>query len=363
MESIMMMTFDFVQLGELSLYQSLQTTRSYYGVGSFQLVISPDAPNASSLETGVLLFLASDPSHVMVVEDLTETTHQWTVVGTQLKGIAKRRIIVPSLVSSDDEYNHFGWDRYTGTAEDAYLHYAVGNLIDPEDEKRAIPTLIASESQGRGSSLPWQARFTKLTDLFADIGQTTGIGWDIVPDFDNKNYVFTILEGTDFSADDHLNAVVLSEEMGNVTNLTRRRNVSGSATTVYVGGAGEDENRLILSRGNETSGMERREMWSEAGSVDDLDMLQLFGDNKLTSYQATDALTADMLTRGICHYGVDYGLGDVITLTGLSVETDTRITEVTEIYENGAKSVKCVFGSSQVTAGGVLSRMTQSTVR
>lgn len=43
-----------------------------------------------------------------------------TVDGTPLKGLAKRRICLPPLITGG-AYNQFGYDLFTGDAESAYL--------------------------------------------------------------------------------------------------------------------------------------------------------------------------------------------------------------------------------------------------
>lgn len=447
MESIVFMDMAFNQLAELATFQSLTLTRSFWGIGVMNLTVHPQAQGAQVIEPGVLLFLASDPQNVMIIEDIpTRTRDKLTATGVQLKGIARRRIIVPPLslparlwryssgawteetdpdtirqaltnetvyqgferpqtaeegmlwldmtelgavydwgntlgqgevvydlgaAQLRSKYQNFGWDRFTGSAEDAYLHYAYNNLIAPEDEKRAIPALYAEPSQHRGLALPWQARFDKLTDLFADIGEATGLGWDIVPDYANKGWRFTVLEGRDLGAPAYAtgsptigNAVaVISEEMGNAEQVTRKQRTSGQSTTVYVGGSGEDENRLIINVGSEAAGVQRREMWAEAGGVDDVAMLRLYGDNKLALAAASDTLDADVIDHGACRYGVDYTLGDIVGVAGAGAQMNARVTEASLTFEGGQRSVKLTFGNAPVTVGGVLARWTRMAAR
>ena len=433
MESVILMDMSFRQLGELALYESLVMKRSFYGVGACTLTLGAGDEGAELAQPGALMFLASQPQNVMILEDVTRSAQRVTATGVQLKGLAKRRICVPPLslpaalweyregawteITDDAEvraalegevyqgfqrpaspqegmrwldmselgavydwgttlgagavvsdlgtaqlrskYQNFGWDRFVGSAEDAYLHYAQNNLIAPEDENRAIPGLTAGESLHRGAELPWQARFDRLSDLFERIGEATGLGWDIVPDFAARRFAFVVTQGRDLGGG--LQSVLVSEEMGNAAGITRKHKTSGSSTTVYAGGAGEDENRLILSVGNEAAGVERRELWAEAGSVEDVEMLRLFGQGKMAA--TTDTLEADMLDSGACRYGEDYALGDVVLVAGAGAWMSARIVEVTETYEAGSRSVSCAFGDAPVTAGGVLARIHRAGVR
>ncbi len=431
MESIILMDTEFNQLAEIASYQSLAVSRSFWGVGTLSLTAHPRTPGAQAIRPGALLLLASQPQHVWIIEDVTETGDRLTAAGVQLKGVAKWRICVPPIAlptqlwqysggqwqeitapetiaqALNDEavyqgferpagpfegmlwldmiwlgatvdqgemtqdlgtaqqrakYQNFGWDRFTGHAEDAYLHYAMNNLIAPEDPKRALPGLEAEPSQGRGPALPWQARFDKLVDLFADIGEATGLGWDIQPDYKTKRWRFRVLEGADRGAGQPYAAIV-SEQMGNATAVTRKRRQSGMATTVYVGGAGEDENRLIISVGGSAEGLNRRELWAEAGSVEDMDMIRLCGENKLTATAPTDTLDADVIDTGGCRYGRDFTLGDIVAVAGGNAQMEARITEVTETYESAGRSVKLIFGDAPVTVGGALVRWNRGATR
>ena len=106
---------------------------------------------------------------------MSKTGRRLTADGTLLKGLAKRRICVPPLVTGG-AYNQFGYDLFTGDAESAYLHFAANNLTAPEDAARAMPRLELAQNLHRGAELPWQARFERLSDLFEDIGAATGLG-------------------------------------------------------------------------------------------------------------------------------------------------------------------------------------------
>ena len=260
-----------------------------------------------------------------------------------------------------DKYKNFGWDRYTGPAESAYLHYAANNLTAPEDTSRALPGMVLATDQARGMTLPWQARFDKLADLFEDIGQATGLGWDIRPDMANHQLVFQAVQGTDRSTGTGM--AIVSEQMGNSTTVTRTRSRQTSASNCYVGGTGEDENRLILCVGEATTGLARRELWAEAGSVEDTDMLRLYGQNKLDAAAAKDSLTADVISIGASRYERDYDLGDKVLLVGAGAQTAARLTEVTEVYEGGKRSISCVFGDAPVTAATIFGRATRAAAR
>ena len=258
MHSLMMAGPDLRLRGELPQYASLRFKRCFWEVGSFQLTVKRGTPGWDSLSRETLLYLPERPETALLAEKITVDEEKVTVSGVPLKGLCKRRICVPQSVQGD-QYDGFGWDRFTGDAESAYLHYAAANLTSPEDEKRKIPGLVLSENRHRGAVLPWQARFDKLTEVFADIGSATGLGWDVVPDLKERVLRFVVTEGVDRTTGSR--RAVLSRRLGNVDGASWTEDGTAEVGTVYAGGSGEDEERLILSVGNTPEGLNRREGW------------------------------------------------------------------------------------------------------
>ena len=316
--------------------------------------IHPKAAGAEELQPGRVLFLSDAKHKAMLIDKIVIKGNQKTASGKMVKGIAARRICVPA--SEDNE--HFGWDRFPPdwdapyTAEDAYHHYAAAHLCAPGDPKRKIPRLVAAENLHRGIELPWQSRFGNLDALFADIGEVTEIGWDILPDFAEKQYVFCAWAGRDLTNGPH--RVILSEKNHNANDVSLTEDLTALKTTVYIGGSGEDENRLILSEGNEAAGLERREAWADAGSIFETEMLRLAGRKKLETAAVKESLTAELLDSGLCRYERDYDVGDKIILIGENMQAETRLLEMRESYDGGARKLEASFGAQPATAARAL---------
>ncbi len=353
--TLQVMDFSFNKLGEIGLFKSLSITRSYYGTGAVEITVDPRAPNALALLPECIVWPSGYPNKACIVTDVgTLTRTKLTVKGTALKGLAKRRVCVPPLDAGARPYQDFGWDRFTGTAEAAYLHYAQNNMIAPEDTARAFPGLVAAENRDRGAVLPWQARFDKLDAVFQSIGEATELGWTILPDLTAKQFVFSAWEGTDRTVGNAL--CLIGERNGNVSDANYKKTASGSASTVYVGGAGEDEERFILSVGGEAAGTERRELWAEAGSIDDADLLKLYGQTKLDAAAIQTTLSVDLIDSGACRYERDYDVGDQVLVRSTAGSMAARLVEMTEVYENGTRTLRGAFGSAPITPAAVVAR-------
>ncbi len=302
----------------------------------------PDAPTE-----GMVFVDMTNLATVYDWESKTQTGETWLDLG-----VARLR----------SKYKNFGWDRYIGPAESALKHYIQNNMTAPEDEKRIMPGWIISDDQGRGLTLPWQARFDNLGDMLAKIGSGTGMGWDVTPDFANKRFVLDILKGQDLSQG--IRRVVISTDMGNAENVILQKTMQNTYTTAYAGGAGEDEERLILTVGNELSGASRREMWADAGSVDDPEMITLNGQNKLTDAAPATTLKAQVIDSGACRYERDWNVGDIVIVRRRGAQTAARVLSVTEVYEQDSpRRLDVVFGDSKVTLLTVIKRLQEQVAR
>lgn len=351
-ESLMLMDMDFVLLAEIPLYQSLIIKREYYGPGSFKLTLKRGAPGGHMLARDRLLYLHGRMDTMLLIEKVTRAEDTITADGLMLKGLAARRICVPPTASASDPYRGFGWDRFTGDAESAILHFAGGNLTHPEDNKRRMPRMALADNQGRGAVLPWQARFDKLTDILSSIGQTTGVGWDVLPDFERKQFIFGAWVGRDRTQG--AGRAVFSREVGSITTATCTDDGSSEVGTVYAGGAGEDENRMIYSIGNESTGWERRELFTALNGVETVEMLTLGAQQKLSLPRLT--LTAEVRDCSLCRYRTDYDVGDVVTVVDEGAQMNARLIAMQETHEKGAVSLSATFGDAPVT---LVSRLKQ----
>ena len=343
MTTLMLMDWDFHLLAELSMVESLQLNRGFWGVGAFELRIHPKARGAGELQAGRVLFFPNALHKAMLIDKVAYKADQVSVSGKMLKGIAGARVCVPP--STDLE--HFGWDRYMGSAEGAYHHYAAANLYNPEDGKRKIPRLYGAPSQERGITLPWQSRFGNLDALFADIGETTELGWDIVPDFGGAQYLFTVAEGRDLTGG--TGKVTLAQRNHNAEGVVFTLDRTALKTTAYIGGTGEDENRLILSEGNALAGLERWETWVDAGSIAETEMLRLAGQKRLETARVKETFMAELRDSGLCRYERDFDLGDKMILIGEDLQAEARLVEMRETYEGGARKLQATFGAAPVT--------------
>jgi len=354
---------DFEAKGEIAGYASLSITRRHYGVGEFQLVIPVDAPHTGELAIDRMLIPSEEPHKALLIESLVyeEAKAEITVRGCTLDGIVKRRLAVPPPTSEST----FGWDRVIGDAETVVKHFAENNLTAPPDTKRAIHNLVIAPNQNLGIQMPGQARFEALDVLLKGLAEYADMGWTIMPDIQQKQLVFDVVPGRDLTVGNPGQThVIISLGMGNTGEMTHTLDASTLRNTAYVGGQGEDEERLILSVGDGAEGLARRETWVDGGSLDFPDELITTGQRRLSQTEVKNTIQGAMQRHGVFQYGRDFDLGDRVTLLSQTGRLDARVIEAQEVYEKGkADAISLTFGDAPVTLASVIKGIQNQIVR
>lgn len=125
-----------------------------------------------------------------------------------------------------------------------------------------------------------------------------------------------------------------------------------------VAGQGEGVNREILMMGSEASGFDKSVIFVDARDEEGATDLPARGAAKLKEHERITSIEAEILTSGPFEYQKDWDLGDIVTVQNKewNVEVDTRITEVTEIYEASGFKLNVVFGDGPLTLGEKIKR-------
>lgn len=381
MKSIKILDTDLTPLSDITNYVSLMFTRSWHGVGDFQLVVHDDFANDIKKD----MFVALDKNKVAVIkhreiqlDENGKATENWVFKGWTLKGIMQQRITVPP--------SHTSHDRKSGDAETVMKHYVDRNLINPDDPKRKISNLVIAPNQNRGNHISWQSRYKVVSDELEEISLATGLGWDITLDTVNNQLVFDVYEGLDLSVNQTENSpVYFSPEFGNVKSQSFLDSDLNMRNTGYIGGQGEGVEREIIIIGDDKAGLERFETFVDARDVDEEDVdsetleqrglrkmkeleNELFFEAEIMSpiskttysdefetfvHQAQPVYKREKRTEmvGTFVYEKDYNLGDIVTIMNRKwgVIVDRRITAFTEIYEASGFRLDAVFGQERPT--------------
>lgn len=372
-------------LGEVDAYTSCVLERSWQGVGDCQIVMDTRCAGAELLQVGRVVTIGNawHKAAILTAERLdgARGSHRRTLTGVELKGIARLRITVPPTAQEDPDA--LGYDRVIGAGEEVLRHYAEKHMVNPTSEYRKIPLLELEPAADppRGKETPWQTRYENLQDVLSDIAEYCDIGWNVAMDYPRRRWLLTVSEGRDLTVgrDGAETFVAFEEDFRNLTTSSYTYDRGGYTNALYLGGAGEDENRLVIVRyvdeehellEEPLSGLARAEEMIDVGNVELPDEAEYEGLHKYVSgFSPLRTLTAQISPAGPFVYETDWDLGDKVTVqvrdaaVGLSVRMDARILTIEETYERGGQSLRVTFGKEEPTIGQALRQAQRQTVR
>jgi Siphovirus ReqiPepy6 Gp37-like protein len=363
MKPIRLLTPQLDLLAEIDNYESLLFTRRWHEVGEFELRINRHKRHTELLQRGNLIMLGASRNKVGIIRhreiELDENgkkTENWLVKGIALKGVMAQRITVPPVGDSHDRAN--------GPAETVMKHYVNNHIVNPVDVKRKIDMVVIANDWQRGSSISWESRFKKLDEELAEISKASGLGWDVILDFQQKKWMFEVLEGRNLTVNQQENPpVIFSPQFESLKQLSFVESDYNYKNFGYIAGQGEGADRRVVTVG-EAEGLSRIETFIDSRDISEQDesgqalpeelvivKLRERGQQKLSEFAEEFFLEGQILTNSPFIYEKDYDLGDIVTIQNREwgVTRDARITEIKEIYEPNGFQIEATFGESRPT--------------
>ncbi|OAB31746.1 hypothetical protein PMSD_18345 [Paenibacillus macquariensis subsp. defensor] len=338
--SVRILDTNFNLLGEIDNYESLQLTRRFYRAGEFEIHIALGKQSVDQLLKDRVIVINNQlhKSGIITSRQIVESDNgieTLVIKGHTLGGVLDRRVTVT------DSY-----DRVRGSAETVMKHYVSNHIVNGVYAERNIPFFAVATNQGRGKVTPWQTRYEQLEKVIQEIAEVCDIGWQVALDFVTKKWVFDVVTGRILTAGQSLlPPVIFSHEFDNIQSQDYLDSDLQYKNVGYAGGKGEDEDRLIQIVGS-GSGLNRRETFLDCSSAMDAIELVDLGKQKLAEQKQIVTYNGKILDTGSFIYERDWDLGDIVTLQNKKwgVTMDSRITEVTEIYEP-ASTLEIVLGA------------------
>lgn len=350
-------------LAEIDDYESLLFTRRWHEIGEFELRINRHKRHTELLQRGNLIMLGASRNKVGIIrhreielDENGKASENWLVKGIALKGVMAQRIVVPPAGDSHD--------RASGNAETVMKHYVNNHVVNPVDTKRKIDMVVLASDQQRGSNISWESRFKNLAEEFVEISKASGLGWDVILDFQQKKWVFDVYEGRNLTVNQTENPpVIFSPQFESLKQLSFVESDYNYKNYGYVAGQGEGADRRVVEVGD-AKGISRIETFIDSRDISEQDesgqalteeqiiaKLQERGQQKLSEFTEEFFLEGQVLTNSPFKYEIDYDLGDIVTIQNREwgITRDARITEIKEIYEPGGFQIEATFGESQPT--------------
>ena len=326
------------RVGAIGIYSSLIWTRKYYETGTFELHVPLTTTNMNLLLPGNIVY-KKDAKEAGIIEDRniqdTAKAKKIVVKGRFLSSILNRRMI-------------YGLYSFNGKAE-----VAMRNLVT---SVTALPLLELGSIQNFNETITFQVENKELLSTLVNIAKTSGFGFRVKPDFTLRKMYFEVYKGVDRTSLQLVNnRVIFSERHGNLNEISYTYNDQLLKTVAIVEGKNANDEKVQVTVGDTTGGMDRRETYIQATDVNAsdfenneqfLEALKQKGLEKLNSYAIKESYEYETNPTGNFEYKKHYDLGDIVTIEkiGWGLSEDKRITEIQEVYEDGGMTVIPTLG-------------------
>lgn len=371
------MSIDYVEIRDIStqLLGIVDTAKSiiwhsvYFGVGDFEIYMQATRESIALLQTGNLV-TRPDDLEVGVIEKINiandpQSGRMITATGRFAKCLLERRLIyklsgnvnTPTILR--------------GNVETEVRQVVAENAIAcPFDSKRNIPQLALGELAGLphrivdayGYATQKQVSYQNLLTYTDELLQEYGLGSTVILDEDAGLLRYVIYAGTDRSWDNETgnDPIIFSKDFDNFTSSTYEHDTATEKNAALVGGAGEGVERFYSLIAGEQTGLQRRELWVDASSLnrtykDENDEEKTYSDDEyraMLNATAQQTLNANNATEVFdvaidiknsrWEYNRDFALGDIVTTQDddLGKYINVRLREILEVQDENGYSIE-----------------------
>ena len=300
-------------------FESTIWTDRYRECGDFEIYCFPGEDILANAKDDYYLY-NPESEHLMIIEhqEITTDTEEGSrliVTGNSLESILKRRVV---------------WNQTTisGSIQNGIKTLLNDSIISPEVEERKISNFVFIDSEDEaitGLTLENDAQYTGdvIYDIVTELCETYDIGFKILYNFSTGNFEFSLYKGIDRSYAQETNPyVIFSPNYENIINSDYSHNKEDYKNVTRIGGESTDSVRYLTAYG-EVSGLERREMFTDAQDVSKKDdngneisseayeaLLQEKGKESLAEYPIKEGFEGEVEASKMFVYGKDFFLGD-----------------------------------------------------
>ena len=251
----------------------------------------------------------------------------WEIIGASDDIYLAERLAYPTPATADVTAQTQGHDRRTGVAETVIKGYVDDNIGPSAPVARRVTGLVIEADGARGETISAAARFNNIQELIYDLAQVGQIGYRITQVGDDLE--FSVFEPVDRSA------TIRMDIQNRKLNSAVYSYGTAKVTRAIVAGQGEADNRIFLERTNadslaaESTWGRRIELFKDARQAKETTELETAGDEALADIGKTIVeMSVTPTDDETMVYGVDWGLGDRVTVVANDIEATAVVTEV-----------------------------------
>ncbi|MFD2446378.1 siphovirus ReqiPepy6 Gp37-like family protein [Bacillus sp. CGMCC 1.16607] len=347
----------FNRIGEISEYKSLSIERNYTKVSQLILRVAGSRKMTKLLAHNNIITTIDNVNYGYIIEHFDYVDEG----GSEIEIIAYSLNYMLSWRSIDTQ------QRFVGNVEDMVKYFVNRNAINPINLNRIIPNLRLAPNSGINITDESTKTGGEVVEHCFSICNKYEMTFDILLNHNDKKFDVYTWQGTDRSTQQSINPhVIFSKEFDNVLKQNYVHGLTDYKTTAIVAGEGEGLDRKYVIANDHFVGFNRREVYIDARDLqseykDENDndkimtpneykiVLENRGIEKLADYKAIETFESEIDMYSQFKYGVDYGLGDVVSVRNdeISRIMHTRITSAfLSVDENKVRELKVAFGSN-----------------
>lgn len=348
--NLLILDSDFEATNVVDVFKSLIWTDRYYECGDFEISTYPTIEDIELFKQDYYLYNANS-DRLMIIEKIqissdVEEGSSMIVSGRSLESILDRRVLWNDISIS-------------GNLQLGIKSLITDNIISPSKPERKIDNFIFEDSTDpRITVMAFDAQYKagdNLYDIIVDLCKERSLGFKVTLNA-SKQFVFKLYLGEDRSYEQDTNDyVIFSPNFDNLISSNYIESKSSYKNVCLVGGDGEGTARKFTAVGN-TSGLERREMFTEASSISSDEVsatqytAQLVQKGREDLAQNTEVVTfegeADTATMFV--YGQDFFIGDIVQISNeYGHENRVRVLELVISEDESGYSSYPTFSTMQ----------------
>lgn len=318
------------RVGMIDDFQSVKAAPLFNDVGTWELKLNPSVPLASVLMQPRFGIELVHDSVQVISGPLDNRTFERNAQGrtVTLSGYddnvwLRSRIAHMQPNTAAPPYAIDAHDTRTGVASQVIREYVDANLGPSALSVRRVPGLTIRSDPAMGTNISGEARLQELLEFIRGLAISGGgLGFKIAQF--NAGLQFQMWQPQDLSQ-----TVKFSEALGNLGDYTFT-DKAPVANYVFCGGGEELTDRVFVegSDGDSVATWGRREEFRDRRDTTDTAEMQQTITEELTDQGPQTSLTINPFDTPNQRYGIDYQLGDIVTVI---VEGEAIVNPVTGV--------------------------------
>jgi hypothetical protein len=360
---------DLVWKGAIDNIKSLVHRKAWYEILNSELTISRTAQSIEEMQLGRIVVVNNDFYNALIIEDMTANVADdyWNFNLIPLKALLNYRIAHPvdsgsftaikqaevmmqlvskNLVTQGRDTNRKFWNT-AGTI----------NMLSVASMKQygdSIDFTVDWETGPLGDTL------IEIANMFDDVAGKYPIGWNIYINSTLTGFVMETYQATNRAINQTiLPPVVFSEDFNNIKDATYFNSMKDFNNVAYINwndGTNDQTTAVLNTKYKSIVGFNRKEVILDSSKEKANDVTNE-GRAALNRRPYVENFTAEILENSntMSTFGVDWFLGDIVTLQTKAIKknqvisVNAQIIEIEEIFDSGEYTINATFGEAKLT--------------